>query len=189
MKFGAFLSSRIATTLAALGLSLSLGGCEQLANFHFPGMESAPPKQPVQYKPLDSEIAAMAAPLPEGVQGKTVYCTVGKGAAKFPGGKWLDFKDTDFSLPPKQRVTINLPSKTGAVSTPAPFEGFFDEDGQKMVFCPVVSGAPDMRIACTSLYALDDDLSIGIKRTFDVPEALRGGAISCADTLAHVQKL
>lgn len=189
MKFGALLSSRIAAPLAAAGLSLCLGGCEQLANFHFPGTESAPAPQQAQYKPLDSEIAAMAAPQTPGAPGKTVYCTVGKGAAKFAGGKWLDFNDTDFTLPPKQRVTINLPSKTGAVSTPAPFEGFFDEDGQKMVFCPVVTGAPDMRVACTSLYALDDDLALGIKRTFDVPEALRGGAISCADTLAHVEKL
>ena len=43
-----------------------------------------------------------------------------------------------------------------------------------------INAAPSQRISCTSLYALEEDLQDGIKRTFDIPSVLRGGAITCA---------
>lgn len=68
-------------------------------------------------------------------------------------------------------------------------QAFFDRSGQKMVFCPVVDAPPGQRIACASLYALDEDLHDGIKRTFDIPDAVRGGAITCAYEQKKLKKL
>lgn len=109
--------------------------------------------------------------------GMPLYCIVGHGAAKFEKG-WLDFEDTTFTLRDGDRVNVTLKSKRGSNS--AAFQGVFDKQGQKMLFCPVRRGAPDDRILCGSLYALEDDLQFGIKRTFDVPDAITGATISCA---------
>ena len=75
-------------------------------------------------------------------------------------------------------------------------QALFDGSGQKVIFCPflIKSGPntpppPDQRISCSSLYALDDDLHDGIKRTFDIPAAVRGGAITCAYEEEHLRSL
>ncbi|MDE1151979.1 MAG: hypothetical protein PW788_05510 [Micavibrio sp.] len=164
--------------IAVLALCFLLQGCEQLSALN--------PVKP-QYKPLDSEIAALATPLPAGVQpAPPLYCRVGTGAALF-GKYWYDVNTVDFQLQQKQRTTVSLSPKTG--NGTAKFQGFFDEDGQKMVFCPITAGPPDKTIACTSVYALDDDLSVGIRRTFDIPDALRGSAITCGSKPDLLQKL
>lgn len=115
-----------------------------------------------------------------------VSCVAGKGAARFKNG-WYDFDDAAFVLRDGERVNITLKSKRGGNVTA--FQGVLDKAGQKMVFCPVRSGPPDQRILCGSLYALDDDLDAGIKRTFDIPDAVRGATISCATERSHLLKL
>jgi hypothetical protein len=68
-------------------------------------------------------------------------------------------------------------------------QALFDGDGQKLIFCPFLNVAPDQRISCSSLYALEDDLQAGIKRTFDIPSAVRGGSITCAYTQENLRSL
>jgi len=113
-----------------------------------------------------------------------LYCKVGHGTALF-GRDWYDFSDTEFMLYRGQPADVSLAREQG--SEQMTIRVLFDGSGQKLIFCPLpphagasASLAPDERISCASLYALDDDLRDGIKRTFDIPAAVRGGAITCA---------
>ncbi|HYD19342.1 MAG TPA: hypothetical protein VEF76_12775 [Patescibacteria group bacterium] len=172
---------RVQTTrlLLAFLLPLALGGCDRLPDL----AQYFQPKP--QYKTLDSEVASLAAPAPAAA-GSSLYCTVGRGSAKF-GRNWKDFSDTQFRLTPQSRANVALPAKKGGEEMA--FQAMFDLEGQKLLFCPVVQGDPDDKVACASIYALDDDLQAGIKRTFDIPDAVRGGAITCAYKTENLKKL
>lgn len=172
----AFVNIRWRGVLGALAAVIWLGGCGPVPDFSLRGPN---------YRPLDSEIAAMADPSAP-VTGTPLYCRVGKGTAYFPGG-WHDFVQKDFILGENARVNIFL-ARAGGRETMA-IQGIFDKDGQKIIFCPFVNGAPGDRIVCASLYALDDDLAMGIKRTFDIPDAIIGGSITCADRVAALRNL
>jgi hypothetical protein len=162
-------------TILALSVALSLSGCGEMP-FGAQGQ---------QYHPLDSEVAQMAAPqAPQAAP--PLYCRIGRGDAHFAKG-WSPYVDPSFTLAPDARVTIPIASAKGVASVQ--MLGIFDTQGQKLIFCPFVDGPPDKRVACTSLYALDDDLKAGIKRTFDVPAALRGAEITCAYDQKALQKL
>jgi len=194
MKFPALRRyTRIFTLALPLALSLaavlSLGGCDGMTMLG----RNAPPK----YKTLDSGVAAMAAPgtpapgpagREDGGAGgaRRLYCRVGNGSAHF-GRHWYDYDSDDFLLEQGTRVTVTLTARKGKGTMS--FVGFFDDAGQKMIFCPVVKGPPDKRIPCTSLYALDDDLALGIRRTFDLPHAVRGANITCAFRRDKLRKL
>lgn len=123
---------------------------------------------------------------PEEHRGPSLFCKAGRGAIQLGRG-WDDFSDTLFILYPGERTNVTLPNihKTASLA----IQAFFDHEGQKIIFCPVVEGPPDQRIACASLYALDADLNEGIKRTFDIPSALSGGSITCAYQLTKLRKL
>lgn len=164
-------------TVIPLILLLTLGGCNGMPDFS--GMMG--PK----FKPLDSEVAAMAAPEPVG-QGKSLYCVAGRGNAHFTKS-WLPLADTEFRLTPMSRA--NVPLKPAKGDGRASIQAMFDLDGQRIVFCPLKDGPPDERVSCSSIYALEDDLQAGIKRTFDIPEAVSGASISCAYEREHLQKL
>jgi hypothetical protein len=157
-------------------LPLWLAGCATM-----PGMSSMGPK----FKPLDSEVAAMAAPGPTGT-GKSLFCRVGRGSAHF-GKAWLEFADAGFRLTPQSRVNVALRAKKGGGEMS--FQALFDLEGQRIVFCPIVDGPPDERVSCASIYALEDDLMAGIKRTFDIPDAVAGSSITCAYDQERFQKL
>lgn len=169
--------TRITSFFVALGASLSLSGCVTLGDMSWPGQGQQ------QFHPLDSEVAVMAAPAGAGPR---LICRAGRGTALF-GKAWLPFDDTDFVIPAGNRMNITLKKKSGQGA--AVMQGLFDNEGQKIIFCPVVEGPPDARIACTSLYALDDDLAAGLKRTFDVPELVRGAAITCAYAPENLKNL
>lgn len=128
-----------------------------------------------QFRPLENEVAIMAAPETPAVA-PALSCRVRSGTAHFSKG-WHEFTEAQFQLPPGGRVNVLLARSRGAEMVT--IQGFFDVEGQKLIFCPVVDGPPDQRIACMSLYALDDDLKAGIKRSFDVPDAIRGAEIMC----------
>lgn len=132
-----------------------------------------------------SAVASVAA-VPAGTVSTPVSCLVGHGAVHFSKG-WYDFSDASFTLRDGERVNVTLKSKTGGQS--AAFQGIYDKAGQKMLFCPVRTGAPGERILCGSIYALEDDLQFGIKRTFDVPDAVMGATISCASDRRRLMKL
>jgi hypothetical protein len=115
-----------------------------------------------------------------------VYCKAGRGSALF-GHTWYDFQDTSFRLFRGERVDIQIPRKNETEAMT--IQGLFDENGQKMVFCPVLDVPAGHRIACTSIYMLEDDLQSGIKRTFDIPNAIRGAAITCAYMQENLKSL
>jgi len=160
------------------GLCLLLGGCETLglSTLKWPGEG---------YGRLDSGVAAVAVPAMP-VSTARVHCMVGTGAARFAAG-WYEFEDARFVLTDYERVNIMLKRKKGKDTMS--FQGVLDSAGQKMVFCPVRDGPPDARITCASLYVLEDDLDLGIRRTFDIPDAARGSHISCAYDPKNLKKL
>lgn len=144
-------------------------------------------QQGPKYRALDSDIASMAAPGPVSAGGPgQLLCRVGRGSARFDK-KWLEFPDADFALSPQSRINVPLHPKKG--SGTMSFQAMFDRDGQRLVFCPLVDGPPDERVSCASVYALDDDLQAGIKRTFDIPDGIAGASITCAYDKSHLQKL
>lgn len=137
------------------------------------------------YGQLDNGVAVVAAPtLP--VSDARVHCAVGTGSARFARG-WYEFADSRFVLTDHTRVNIVLKRKKSGDTMS--FQGVLDNAGQKMVFCPVREGPPGKRITCASLYVLEDDLNLGIRRTFDIPDAARGSHITCAFDPKNLQKL
>jgi len=124
--------------------------------------------------PLDVSQVATALENPET---PPLYCKVGRGEALF-GRNWHDFNDTLFALHRGSRAPVKI-SRSRSMEQ-MKIEAFFDGNGQKLIFCPFIKAAPNQRISCSSLYALDDDLKDGIRRTFDIPSALRRGVITCA---------
>lgn len=155
--------------LFPLLLIFSLTACEGLPKLNFPG---------AGYRPLGSAVAETAAPLPDGARAEdALYCRVSKGNAKF-GERWEDFKTADFYLPPDMRIAVTLASARGGGELT--FQSWYSRKTQEMLFCPVVDGPPDKKIPCAAIFALDDDLNDGIKRTFDIPHAVEGGVITCA---------
>jgi len=158
-----------------------LSGCETLG---LP-TPSWPSSGGGEYARIEDPMAAQAVPAAQPGSG-AVNCVVGKGAARFTRG-WYDFEETHFTLRDGLRVNVGLRrSKSGDSMV---FQGTLDSAGQKMLFCPVRSGPPDQRIICASLYMLEDDLQAGVKRTFDIPDAVRGGTISCAYDRARLLKI
>lgn len=152
------LSPKSFNLLAAAAFSLALAACAPAGG----------PPPSVNVADVTSAAAANGPPL---------YCKVGRGSALF-NHDWYDFNDVVFALPRGVPTNISL---TRAHSTQQmTVQGLFDGGGQKLIFCPFLNVGAGQRIACNSLYALDDDLKDGIKRTFDIPAAVRGGFITCA---------
>ncbi len=138
------------------------------------------------YKPVTEEVAQIAAPSVPAGGIPPLLCRAGNGTARF-GGAWLDFATKDFSLLAGHRVEVTLsPKKSGKEMS---FQGYYDPSGQKIIFCPVKEAPAGTRIACASLYVLEDDLRAGIKRTLDIPEAVRGGELTCAFAKESLRKL
>lgn len=185
MKKSSFHSTRInrlsAATLVLL-LPLFLAACDGMPDLSRYFQPEAKPK----FRTLDSDVASMAAPATGEAGSRTLDCRVGLGSAKF-GKLWKDFNEAEFRLAPQSRLNVPLSPKSG--SEKMSFQAMFDLEGQKLMFCPLVNGAPGDEIACSSIYALDDDLAAGIKRTFDIPDALRGGSITCAYDEKNLKKL
>jgi hypothetical protein len=141
------------------------------------------------YQPLTDETADIA--VPKQARGKAedgsgaVLCRVSKGTAKFDK-RWLNFETEDFTLPPDTRVTVTLtPTRTEGEM---PFQAWFSQQSQEMLFCPVVAGPPTKKIPCAGVFALDEDLEAGIKRTFDIPGAVMGGVLTCAYSEERLKK-
>jgi len=115
-----------------------------------------------------------------------LYCNIGRGSALF-GRDWYDFSDVLFTLQRGEPANVKV---TRVHSTQQmTIQALFDGKGQKLIFCPFLNVGEGERISCSSLYALDDDLQAGIKRTFDIPSAVRGGSITCAYAQENLKSL
>jgi hypothetical protein len=164
---------------ALIALALAPAGCGLVDMDRFGAQPS--------YHPLNAEFAVQAAPeAPAGAEGARLYCRIGNGSAHFASG-WAEYAPGDVMLSPGTRANVSLPRSSG--SEQVTLQGIFDANGQKLIFCPLVGGPPDKRVACASLYALEDDLAAGVKRTFEVPDAVRGADITCAYKAEKLQKL
>jgi len=139
-----------------------------------------------KYKPPTIEVSSMVTPTAPNQPAQTLYCKVGHGEALF-GLHWYAFSETAFALYRGSYVNITLSRLQGMGGMN--IQALFDNGGQKLIFCPVVNALPGQRIPCSSLYAMEDDLNDGIKRTFDIPNALRGSAITCAYQQANLKSL
>jgi hypothetical protein len=120
-------------------------------------------------------------------KGSSVLCRAAKGSGYF-GGVWRDFAPFEFTLKDGDKTRIALSSRKGGEK--AEMLGFLDIAGQNILFCPLVAaGAPEQKVPCASLYALEDDYAAGFKRTFDVPKAVIGATITCAFSAASLKKI
>jgi len=167
--------------LAIAALPLLLSGCDAAMNM------INPPSPPPTVNVAD---VTRAPPTPDT---PPLYCKIGHGSALF-GREWYDFGETEFQLHRGQPADVTLTRLRSPQQMS--IQALFDGSGQKLIFCPYLTLKPnnatpaaDQRISCASLYALDDDLRDGIKRTFDIPAAERGGAITCAYSPERLKSL
>ena len=139
---------------------------------------AAAPQKPI-FQPLTLDLSGDLAPRdPALPPGSDVYCVVAQGTALIDR-QWRAYAQTGFILPGNGMMSsVRLQSTRGGGS--AAMRAYYDEPGQKMIFCPVLSAAPGGVIDCASLYAMNQDIADGIKRTFDVPDAIQNAHISCA---------
>jgi len=140
------------------------------------------------YKPPTVAVSSITTPSPPAPEraAPTLYCRVGHGEALF-GINWRDFYDTTFALPEGDYINVKIPRVRSQEDMT--IQALFDNSGQKVIFCPVIDAPPDRRISCFSIYAMEDDLQEGIKRTLDIPGAIRGGTITCAYQQANLKPL
>lgn len=159
---------------------LAMTSCDQMPSLNVFGPN---------YRPMTSDVAEMAAPLdPQAEKGeRPVLCRVWGGAAQFETGI-KDFSTADFAVWPKGRTNVTLTASGFFAHGTFVFQAYFDDEGQKMIFCPMTEGPLNKKIACSSIYALDDDYDDGIKRTFDIPQAVQGGEITCAHSKSAFRK-
>ena len=138
---------------------------------------TAAPKQP-QFQPLTLDLSGDIAPRdPALPPAGDVYCMIGHGTAMLDR-QWRAYDPTGFVLPGNGMMsTVRIDAARG--NAQATMRAYYDEPGQKMIFCPLVSSAPDGVIDCASIYAMSEDFRDGIKRTFEVPNGVQSGHISC----------
>lgn len=152
------------------GIVFSLAACGQMPSLNVFGPN---------YRPITSDVAEMAAPTGLDPGARPVLCRVQKGAAQFETGL-KEFSPADFAVWPKGRTNVTLTASGFFAQGKFTFQAYFDDEGQKLIFCPLVAGPLDRKIACSSIYALEDDFNEGIKRTFDIPQTVFGGQMTCA---------
>ncbi len=130
------------------------------------------------FQPLTLDLSGDMAPRdPSLPPGGDVYCVIGDGTAMIDG-QWRAYDSTGFVLPGNGMMSsVRIDAARG--STFANMRAYYDEPGQKMIFCPTVSRSADGVIDCASIYAMNEDLRDGIKRTFEVPNGVMSGHISC----------
>lgn len=134
-------------------------------------------KKPV-FQPLTLDLSGDIAPRDPALPPVgDVYCVVGDGTAMI-NKQWRPYDKTGFVLPGTgQMSSVRINAASGSAS--ATLRAYYDEPGQKMIFCPTVTNNPDGVIDCASIYAMNEDLNDGIKRTFELPNGIQSGHISC----------
>lgn len=117
-------------------------------------------------------------PPPEDKPPISVICTLKEGQALI-GRTWSGFEPVTFRL--QQGLQTDVPLRRGGffADESLVLHSRFEDSGQKIVFCPDLAKPDGTRIACGTLYALEDDYALGLKRTFDIPDAVMSGEILC----------
>ncbi len=134
------------------------------------------------------EVSSITSQSPAPAAAPALYCKAGGLGEALFGKRWESFNDTLFVLHQGSYSSVAFLRKGGTEAVTV--QALYDSGGQKMIFCPFsINTDPAQRIACTSLYTIEDDLQAGIKRTFDIPGVLRGAMISCADAPDHLKTL
>ncbi len=167
----AMMKHRIPAVCFVAGFVLALAGCVTGTN----GKDLA--AKDMEVRERSERIATMAEPkLPEG---KPLHCRATEGAARYDGD-WHDFAEYKFDIRPGQHMLVEL-SHGEQAGQKTPVRLRFEPSGQKLVFCPVPGddADPDEPVSCASIYALEDDFYMGVKRTLDIPDAVRGGILFC----------
>ncbi len=155
-----------ARVVAGCVVALILSGC------------SVVPSKP-SFQPLTLDLSGNMAPRdPAQAPSADVYCVIGHGTAMIDG-QWRPYASTGFVMPGNGMMSsVRITASRGSASTS--MRAYYDEPGQKMIFCPTVTKNRDGVIDCASHYAMNEDLRVGIKRTFEVPNGVQSGHIGCA---------
>ena len=110
--------------------------------------------------------------------GEILYCKIGTGSMNI-NRQWLDIKNKDFLVIKNGRSNVNLIAQYNN-SKSTSMQAIFDHKGQKVTLCPLTPVYSNHKVECLNLYFLDDDLDIGIKRSVNISNFIRGSAITCA---------
>lgn len=155
----------VSSLMSALAVLLLVSGCSVLD------------KKP-GFQPLTLDLSGDIAPRdPSMPPAGDVYCVIGDGMAMLDK-QWRAYDSTGFVIPGNGMMSsVRLTAARGSAS--GTMRAYYDEPGQKMIFCPTTTTNPDGVIDCHSIYAMNEDLRDGIKRTFEVPHAVLSGHISC----------
>lgn len=166
-------------------LAAGLSGCQRFEMPAMPAMPEIPrlsslfsrnDAPPPAARPAD-DISQTPAP---GPSVPPLRCRISEGEALFTG-RWHEYKPLTLEIHKNRQAYFDLtrPRRHDR----APLLARYDESGQKIVFCPMNTpmntSARNGDVTCTSLYALEDDFIIGIRRTFDIENLLRGATIEC----------
>ena len=105
-----------------------------------------------------------------------LICSISGGSA-LVGSGWHPYDVSNFKIR-KGAAGLTTLKRRGHGSQ-SQLQVRFDNDGQKLVFCPADLVGMQSQILCSSIFALPDDYDRGIKRTLDIADALRGGTLEC----------
>jgi len=119
--------------------------------------------------------------------GDILYCKIGTGSINI-NREWLDIKDKDFLVIKNGRSNVNLVAKYHKNKITS-MQAIFDLVGQKITLCPLTPLNSSNRVECLNLYFVDKDLDIGIKRSVDVNNFIRGAVMSCAYNKENLKPL
>ncbi len=135
------------------------------------------PKKPT-FQPLTLDLSGDMAPRdPSLPPAGDVFCVIGHGTAMIDQ-QWRAYDPTGFVLPGNGMMSsVRIDASKG--SAHATMRAYDDEPGQKMIFCPLAGASADGVIDCASIYAMNEDFRDGFKRTFEVPNGVMSGHISC----------
>ncbi len=117
---------------------------------------------------------------------KVLYCEVGKGELKF-GNEWHEFPNKRFTVYQEGKTNIKLRNKMDAQTKL--FQIILNNEGQKILFCPILNSSPGRKVNCQSLYFLEDDLEVGFRRTINLYGVIKESTVTCSYNAEHLKKL
>lgn len=125
--------------------------------------------------PAPGEKTVIVEPEPD-FSGPALECRIAEGTIHIDRD-WYNYMPSQIALYKNQTDNITLKRKWGEGQIEIQMR--HDQDGQRLVLCPMHLLMTQDQVLCTSIYALENDFNTGIKRTLDITDALRGGTIEC----------
>lgn len=171
-----------------LVLCLTLSGCQTLDNLHMPDVKMPSMSMPDMSRftslfsfgtkedaKTPSENPVITEPTID-MSLPPVQCQIFEGSAHIKDD-WYNYAPAAFVIRRNETTSASLMRKWG--DGEVELQVRYDEDGQRLVFCPMHLFQLQDKIECASIFALQDDFKFGIRRTLDVADTLRGGMIEC----------